>query len=260
MVLKKNKNLASSSIFRRPEIIESTKRQKVRHALNLKPLKYVIYLGIILAIIYEIFYSPLFKIKNVEIDGIKSVEISDYVNISLKNRNILFLMTGKYLNELSQRFPILQQARIIRGLPSTVKLVASERKQVLVWCTNTCVEIDSHGFAYQEVTRPTDKVVLDDKTGIPLKVGDRIVSTQFIEFYLGALEQLDAIGVKIASSHMDETTFKINLKTVEGWEVILDSSESLKNQMSALKQVLETNRADIKEYVDVRVPGTVYVK
>lgn len=260
MEQRSNRGPLASPVFKKPEIIAATKKQKIRRTLNLKPLKYAAYLIVTGVIVYEIFFSPLFKIKNIEISGIKSVEISDYVNISLKGRNILFLMTGRYLRELSQKFPILQEARIIRGLPSTVKLIASERKQVLVWCANICVEIDSHGFAYQQVPRPTDKVVLDDKTGTPLKIADRIVSTQFIEFYLGALEQLDAIGVKIASAHMDETTFKINLKTADGWEIILDSSESLKNQISAVKQTLDTNRADIHEYIDVRVHGTVYIK
>jgi hypothetical protein len=40
----------------------------------------------------------------------------------------------------------------------------------------------------------------------------------------------------------------------------MDSSASLKNQISALKQVIEKNRPDIKEYVDVRVEGFVYIK
>ena len=48
--------------------------------------------------------------------------------------------------------------------------------------------------------------------------------------------------------------------TVEGWQAILDSSSSLQNQISALAQVVKNNRADLKEYVDVRVEGVAYIK
>ena len=257
MEQKKNK---FSTVYRRPEILSKTERVNSRRRVNYGPLKFLFYLLVLIVIIYGIFFSSFFKITKVEVIGIRSVEISDYIYMSLKGGNILFLMPGKYLKDLSKKFPVLQEAKIVRGLPSTVKIIASERKQVLVWCSMTCVEIDSYGFAYQEVLRPTDKVVLDDKTGVPVKVGDRVVSTQFINFYLGTLEELDKMGVKIVEARIDETTFKVNFKTTENWEIVLDSSESLKNQMSALKQVLETNRADIKEYIDVRVPGTVYVK
>jgi len=257
MVLRRNK---PNQFSRRPEIIDRTEKRQSHNAVNLRPLKYIYYFILAGAIVYVVFFSSIFKIKTVETEGVKSVEIADYINISLTGRNILFFMPGKYLGELSKKFPVLSEARIVRGLPSTIKIVLSERKQVLVWCSTSCVEVDSFGFAYQEVPRPTDKIVLDDKTGVPVKVGDRVVSTQFISFYLSTLEELDKMNIKIIETRVDETTFKVNFKTSENWEIIIDSSESQKNQLSALKQVLETNRADVKEYVDVRVPGTVFVK
>jgi len=56
------------------------------------------------------------------------------------------------------------------------------------------------------------------------------------------------------------STFKITFTTDKKWNIITDSSYSLKNQISALEQVLKNNRADIHEYVDVRVEGVAYIK
>lgn len=250
----------SHTSFKRPEIIGRTERQVIRKRINFGLVKTVFYLLLIAAIIYCVAFSSVFKIKNVTVEGLKSVEIADYLKISLTGKNILFFLPGQYLENLTKKFPILQEARIVRGIPSTVRVIASERKQVLVWCSDKCVEIDSHGIAYQEVLRPQDKIILDDKTNLPVNVGEQIVSSEFINFYLSVLEQMDQMGLKITESRIEETVFKVNFKTSDNWEIIMDSSESLKNQMSALKQVLETNRADIKEYVDVRVLGTVYIK
>jgi len=257
---RKIENHDSSSSFKRPEIIGKTERQVIKKKVNFKPVKTVFYLIIAVAVVYWVVFSPFFRIKNIVVEGVKSVEIADYLKISLTGKNILFFLPGRYLENLTQKFPILQESRIVRGIPNTVKVIVAERKQVLVWCSNKCVEIDSHGIAYQEVLRPSDRIVLDDKANFPVKVSEQVVSGEFISFYLSALEQMEQMGLKITESRIEETVFKVIFKTSENWEIVLDSSESLKNQISALKQVLETNRADIKEYVDVRVPGTVFVK
>ena len=125
-------------------------------------------------LLYFFFVGTYFKIKDVVVEGVKSVEIADHLKRTLIGKNILLLRPGNYLRELSDNFPVLEESRIVRGLPSTVKVVASERRQVLIWCADICAEVDNYGFAYQEVKRPEDRVVLSDESGLPVKVGDRV--------------------------------------------------------------------------------------
>lgn len=251
--------------LRKREIFSATEKPSRRIKIRIKVpflshLKVFFYIVILLAIFYFLIFSQIFKIKNVEIDGVKSIEISDYINRSLLDKNIILFSPGSFLDNLSKNYPIVQEARIVRGLPSTVRVAVEERKQLLVWCTSKCFDIDTHGFAYQEIQRPADQIVLTDKSNIGIKVGDQVASERFIDFYLKAIDELEGIGLKAGESYIEDTTFKLTFKTSEGWNVIFDTSESLATQVDALKQVLEKNRSDIKEYVDVRVEGAAYIK
>jgi hypothetical protein len=247
--------------FRRPEIINKTKREQVKRQYNFKPLKTIFYLIIFAACLYVVFFSNIFRIKQVEVEGVKSLEISDYIKQNLMGKNILLLQTGRFLRKTEKNFPILSELNMVRGLPGTVKVFLAERSQSMVMCNaDSCYEIDNKGYAYQKTVKPRDKVVLVDEKNIAIKEGDRVLSDSFIYFFLSAVDELKGLGLSIASAKMDETTFKISFVTSEGWSIITDSSYSLKNQMSAVKQILEKNRPDIHEYIDVRVEGVAYLK
>jgi len=248
---------------RRPEIVSRTEKS-VRKLNIFGPvlgiLRTVFYLAILAAVIYLIFFSSIFKIKNVEISGVKSSEISDYLEKSLTGKNIILFLPGKYLGGLTTQFPIVQQVRIVRGLPNSVKVYVEERRQQLVWCSDKCFEIDNNGLAYQEIARPQNLVVVVDQDNLELKVGDRVISQDFIYFFLHAVDEIEKLGLKVSEADIKDTTFRLSFKTTEGWDIIFDTSASLENQVSALKQTVLNNRSDIHEYVDLRVEGVAYIK
>jgi len=257
----RSKNKLEGESLRRREVFLKTQPPEVERQINLHPLKYAVYLLLLGLLFYAVFYTPTFKIKEVRVEGVKSIEISDYLKTTLIGKNILFLRPGAYLNDLAKKFPILEEARMIRGLPATVRVIVAERRQQLVWCSDKCFDIDSSGYAYQEVERPTDKVALVDSTRLPIKVGDRVTLPHFIKFFLDTIDETEKMGLKVTEAQIDEVTaYKITYKTSEGWNIIVDSSASFANQMSALQQVLDKNRPDVKEYVDLRVEGLAFLK
>lgn len=248
--------------FRRPEVITATEKAKrERYKPNLKPFRSILYLIVLALAIYIIVFSSAFKVKRVEVIGVKSVEISDYLNQSLIGKNILLMRTGSYLKTLSKKFPILEEASMIRGLPNTIKISIKERSQTLVVCNSQdCFEVDNQGYAYQKTVKPTDKIVLIDEKNVQIEENDKIFSNSFISFFLGVVDGFSKTDIKIIESRMDETTFRIRFVTKEGWTMIFDSSANLENQISAVKQVLAKNKQDLHEYVDVRVEGFAYIK
>jgi cell division septal protein FtsQ len=262
MIFKPRGETQTTKYSKRPEIISRTQAQKKeKFSLNIRPLNNVFYLALIVFGLYVLFFSDYFKIKNIEVEGVRSVEISDYLHRTLIGKNIVLFQTGSYLRDLIKQFPVLSEADIVRGLPHTIKINVSERDQVLIWCNSSgCFNIDTYGYAYDNVERPPDKIVLIDDGNIEVKEGSRVTTPQFIGFFLDALKQFDASGIKVKEARISETTFKVNFVTVEGWQAILDSSSSLQNQISAVAQVVKNNRADLKEYVDVRVEGAAYIK
>lgn len=262
MIFKPRGEEGATRFTKRPEIISRTAAQsKEKRKINLRPLKNIIYLAVIVFILYALFFSSYFKVQNVEVNGVKSVEISDYLHRTLVGRNIVLFQTGSYLRDLIKLYPVLSEVDIVRGLPHTIKINLNERDQVLIWCNNSgCFNIDTYGYAYEKVEKPTDKVILYDDGNIEIKEGTRVTTPQFIAFFLDAIKQFDANSVKIKEARISETTFKVSFVSGEGWQAILDSSSSLSNQISSVMQVLKNNRADLKEYVDVRVEGVAYIK
>ncbi len=250
------------SFYQRREIARVTEfeKEKPKSGLFFPILRGLFYLGLIGAAFYFIFFSNYFDVKRVEIEGVKSIEIADHINRTLLGKNILFLLPKTYLNDLAKKFPILEEASIVRGLPSTVKITIAEKRQVLIWCADRCFEVDNGGYAYAEVPRPADRIVVVDKAGAKYEQGDKIVTSEFITFFLEAIDKIEENGLKVSEVEITETTFKLGFVTSEGWKIILDPTESLSNQIFALKQVLEKNRTDIHEYIDLRVRGLAYIK
>lgn len=242
--------------FIKSEAVQFSKKKK---KINLRPLFFLIVTG---AFAYFIFFSSCFRINNFIYEGIESSDIKDAVRDNLTGKNILFLMPGSYLAKLSKQFPALEEATIVRGLPHTIKVTAKERSQSLVWCNSSgCAEVDSDGVAFKKIDKPQDKVALTDLMNRPIVNGNKIISKSFVAFYLESLNQIPKkFNVKIKEAQIEETTFSITLIFDDGKKIILDSSQSLENQMYALEQTLQSKKDEIKEYVDIRVPGTVYFK
>jgi cell division septal protein FtsQ len=184
--------------FKNPQIIAPTKGQeRPKVKINYRPVKVFVYLAIAAIIFYFLFLSSFFQITNVEVEGVKSLEISDYVKTNLVGKNILTLRTGRFLADLNNKFPVLEEARIVRGLPATVKVTVVERKQSFIWCnTGSCYEVDNNGYIYQSSPRPTDKIVLNDTSNVQINLADKVASREFIAFFLSAIEEIDKLGLR----------------------------------------------------------------
>lgn len=236
-------------------------RRESRFELPKKVINYLFYVLLALSAIYFIFISDYFIIKEIKVENVKSVEIDDYVKMTLQGKNILFMMPGRYLEQLTEEFPILEEARIVRGLPSTVRVIVNERDQKFIWCNSTgCFEVDNNGYIFEKTAKSGDEIVLRDLSDIEVNYLDRVVSKQFIDFFMDALKGVKEIGLNIKEAQISQTTFKIDFVTQEGWKVIMDSNSSLDNQLFATRQIVEKNRPDIKEYVDVRAEGVAFIK
>lgn len=244
------------------KVVFSTEKQvEDKFRFPKRVIGYVVYLIVFIAVIYFVFFSGVFKIKNISVENVKSVEIEDYVNMTLRGKNILFMLPGRYLQELTKNFPVLEEARIVRGLPNMVRVILDEREQKFIWCNaKGCFEVDNNGYIFEQTKSTKRGVILRDLSNVEINQLEQVASKQFIGFFISALEKIKETGVVVTEAQIEQTTFKIDFVTKDGWKVIMDTSSSLENQIFALKQVVEKNKADIKEYVDVRVEGVAFVK
>lgn len=237
------------------------KNDREKFKLPKRIISFVFYSGALILLIYLIFFSSIFTIKKVEVENAKSIEIEDYIKISLLGKNNLLLTTGKFLDELIDKHPVIEEASISRGLPDRVRVALKERNYEFLWCNATkCYEVDNRGYIIDETAKSEGMVPLRDLRNVPVKNNEKVVSAKFVSFFINSLERFHQLNLSVKEARLNETTFKIEFETNEGWLVILDSSSSIENQFSALEQVLSSNRENIKEYVDLRVEGVVFIK
>lgn len=238
---------------------ESVSFSKQKKKVNFGPFVLIIVLAVAG---YYVIFSNCFRINNFIYDGIDSTEIQKTISDDLTHKNILMMMPGSYLESLSRQYPALEEATIVRGLPHTIKVTAKERSQSLVWCnTSECYEVDRDGVAFKKIERPGDKVTINDLRNRPIVVGNKIISKSFVLFYLDSISQIPKkFNLKIKEAQIEETTFTVTFLLEGGRKLILDSSQSLANQLYSLEQTLQAKKDEIKEYVDIRIPGTVYYK
>ncbi len=247
--------------FRRREIAVKTDRvERQRPKVNFRPIKYFFGLLVIVCACYYFFLSDAFKIKQVEVEGIRSVDIISKAKADLRGKNILTLNIGNFLDGLTREYPVIEEIKVVRGLPSKIMITGSERESALVFCSKECFKIDPSGYVYQKVDKPEDKIFLQEKISTDIEVGQQVAGAKFILFYVKCVDEMQKMGLTVKSAEVSDLTFSLSVLTSEGWRAIFDTSQSLDNQLYALKQVLEKNKADLKEYANLGVEGQVYLK
>jgi len=247
--------------FRCREIVVKTdKLDRQRSNINFKPVQYFLGLLIIVSVCYYFFLSDAFKIKQVEVEGIRSVDIISKAKADLRGKNILTLNIGNFLCELTKEYPVIEEIKVVRGLPNKIMITGSERESALIFCSKECFKIDPSGYVYQRVEKPDDKIFLQEKIPIDIEIGQQVAGAKFILFYVKCVEEMQKMGLTVKSAEVSDLTFSLSILTSEDWRAIFDTSQSLDNQLYALKQVLEKNKADLKEYANLGVEGQVYLK
>jgi len=253
------------SDLRRREIFLKTQTQKKKREFRISPgisrlMKNTIYFLVLIFLLYFIIFSPIFRVKDIEAEGIETVEIYDRIALDMIGKNIFFINISGYLKKITNDFPVIEQARVVRGLPSTLRVEIKERDAALIWCGKKCFEIDNRGLAYREVEGSIERVFVKDKSDIEINMGDKIVSQKFVEFYQKSVEELERLGVGVGEAFVEDTTFKLTFKTNKNYLIIFDTSSPLENQIYALEQIIASDNGDINEYVDLRVEGLGYIK
>lgn len=247
----------SQKFFSGSKIQEEKKRPKWLY-------KIIIYIILITIIAFFLFFSDYFRVKEVIIEG-NNLVLKERIEALIPiNSNIFRLSIVRIKNDLTRNIPEVQTAQIYRGIPNAIKIVVIERQGKFVWQSGT----DSYLISDQgEVMR---KIIGDegkdlprviDKRNLPVTLGSQLVSPNFVAFILNVYSNFfQTVNIKPLDFEVDETTFDVILHTDASFYVKLNSLRSSKKQLDNLKLVLVNKRADIHEYVDIRIDGWAYYK
>lgn len=217
----------------------------------------VIFLG---GLVYLLFFSPLFQVKNVVVDSAVSEANSEFEK--LKGRNILTLRSADIEKEIISQFGDLANLKIVRGLPDTLKIQLEARQSKMVWqVEERNYLVDSQGLIIKEIQGESDLPKVKDNKNLPVLANQVVASEIFLNFIVEASSKFpEVVGSRISSFEVNETIFQVDALTDQGWKVIFDTTRSVDSQLSGLKQFLSEHKDEMIEYADVRIEGKVYYK
>lgn len=262
---KKRPSYISAQKYRNPKIFGQSRREpKKKFELPNINFRLIFFLIIFGLLTYFVFFSPQTKIKSIIVEGASIVSKDQIVSALPLGQNIFLFNVDENKVNLLNKFPELKQVEIYRGIPDTLKIVVLEREGKIVWQSGSDKYlISSDGDVAKKISDSevgNMPIVVDTKS-LAVKVGDNLVSANFVAFVSNVYNSFYSVtGIKPTGFEVPETTLDVNLKTDAGFYVKLNSLRSSQKQLDNLKLVLTDRRADIHEYVDLRIDGWAYIK
>lgn len=239
---------------------------------------YAILLGLlILGLIYFLFYSSVFRITSVEVNGAKTIKSEDITSIAeaqLKENRFLIFPEDNYFTfdkvllakRIRQQF-VLEKLDISKSFPHGINIELEEKTSVATWVTNNKYYfLDAKGIAVKEspynffdaggksvVKKGEAEISLasnprDISEGLPLvydennrevKLGETVVDESIIVLTLNLSGYLPKEGIEVQSFTVSEEKNRtLKVKTEEGWQIYFNYIADLNTQLNNLKTVL----------------------
>ena len=251
--------------YRTPSIFSGSRiRTKKEFHFPKILIKAIFFIGVILLLIFFVFFSGKFGVKDVMVEGNKMVSSEKIANSIPKHSNIFLFGVSKAKKEILKNNPEIKSVEIFKGLPDAVKIVVLEHEGKLIWQScDTSYLISAQGHVAKKIDSSEiyDFPRIIDKKSILVEVGANLVSPSFVAFITNINSQFFSVtNIKPKDFEINQTTFDVNLNTEAGFYVKFSSLRSSAKQLDNLKQVLVAKRDQVHEYVDLRIDGWAYYK
>lgn len=219
---------------------------------------------VVLLAVYGVFFSGYFRITDVIVEGNHLVSADSIRSEIPVGRNIFFFSTKDVKQSILHNNTEIQDVQLYRGLPNAVKLVVLERENKIIWKSGADrYYVSSQGLITRKLS-PDEVSSLPEVTdvkNITVVPATAVASSHFVTFIQNINDNFFSVtNIKPTTYEVAETTFDLIAHTEAGFYVKFDTTRSSAKQLDDLKNVLVAKRADIKEYIDLRVDGWAYYK
>jgi cell division septal protein FtsQ len=231
---------------------------------------------IILAIFYFLFFSEVFQIEKVIVTGEEKVAKEDLELLVEKKleKKILFFKTKSIFavdtqnikEDILNNFPSIAEVEISRGFPDALNIVVVERLGLTIWCQEEqCFLLDGEGVIFASAGNdipdgveeiPKKVRIIDQQNINSLKLGDKVIEKEKLNQILDIESKLkDNLKIPLTAFEIISKE-RLNIGTLEGWEIYFNSEGDREWQLTKLRAVLEEeilpeNRKNL-EYIDLR--------
>lgn len=253
---------------------------------------YGLFIGFfVVAIVWFFLYSGIFSIKDIEIGELRVLrveavrgEIEGYFNQPKRwpwgNRNIFFLDEEDLKKFVAEKF-FVDNLTVEKVYPNILRLMIKERQRSVVLVTkNNFYIVDDYGVITDiadEATASTTRRFLISPSPVETSKEIYVISSATTTYskgtsytgsgrvrqWLDTSTKLREAGIWFKAIDIGTNpSDSISLILRENKNVLLEMNEVLDAQIENLRQFMMTKPKleEVKEYIDVRVPGKIYYK
>lgn len=251
--------------------LKKKKRAKRRIKKTILKNRYfwLFFIGILFlcGLIYFLFFSKVFEIKTITVQGSKLIDNSEIELFTREGAKNIFLFPKQKTEKIIlEKFLTVEEVVIKRELPSKLKILIIERKALILFCQKeNCFFTDKNGLLFFHA----EKMLTENNQDVRLPI---IVSHSEQEFFLGnnAVEPetvsfiFDLSNImgqypKIKINHFLVDFPKITAIVEKDWEIYFSQEKDLKTQTQNLILLLENEIFSEKEKNDLEKHNLEYI-
>lgn len=232
MAKKKNtkvKNRNNNQIDRAVNKTAPQKRKtKKGQALKilLKVLKWLIIIGVIIAFIIFFLTSPVFNVKQIEVNGNDKISDEDIITLSEIETGVnIYKYSKSNIKEKVKQNSYIADVQVFRILPDKIEIEVQERKATfLLEMENTFAYINNQGYVL-ELNK--ENIYLPIITGFSTSVDNIIAGKQLEEDDLKKLQVVLNIMDIATSNQIAELITKIDISDANNYTLVLDTESKI---------------------------------
>ena len=261
-----------------------------------KIVNLILILGI-LSCLYFFIFSDFYNITNIEISGNQIISTDDILDIAnnylaknillvLKNKNIFLFNRNAFKKKLVE-YVLLDNIKIEKILPNTIRLSIKEKDAALKWLANDQEYlVDKQGLIikrfyklttpkiFQIIPTPENNnstqednfIKIKNLANNPVNLGDKVLNPENTDFILNLQAKLgekDYLKLKSYAVPNNFPQFLI-IELENGALIYFNLADTIENQINRLdlliNQKINKNNLAKVEYIDLRLGESVYYK
>lgn len=258
---------ARKKSIRQPSLYSRTEKSRETRGHGwVYPLLFVILLT---AGAYFIFFSPYFRIASVSYSDTKYVSREELARVvtdtrGVLNNNIITFGFFKFSDRLGEVTGV-GSFSIHRQFPNKISIEIVEKSPIFVWqILDRKYLVDESGIAWApyEDKYATLPLVIDTKN-VPVELGTKIAPASFVTFVRDLTGNFEGTTAsKIVKMEVLDIVSDLKVTSSAGWYVYFDTTRTAKNQLTSLVRVIEEVRGKKRnlEYVDLRIDNRIFYK
>ncbi len=209
--------------------------------------------------VYLIWFSPVFAIQTVEVEG---GELAPGINFNEAiGKNLIFYKPSFNLENAPQAAFVELDKRYLRR---TVKFTLGAKERYAIWCFQLkaeCFWIDEEGRAFApapDIKGPLILRLVRDESERELPMGERVLEKNLFKNLKAAFVLLEDLDIPVKEFKIENLKFREAVAQTSGPTIYFSLQDDPSFGKTVVEQLRSSGEWSAVNYLDLRVPGRAY--